>query len=60
MADQILEQILEQLPQILMGAYLLYKKIDNTPSNDSVIEELKEEVEKLKNEISFLKGKLSK
>jgi len=51
------DQILEQLPQILMGIYLFYKKIDSTPTN---LDDLKSEIENLKNEVSFLKGKLSK
>jgi hypothetical protein len=57
-----MNELIENLPSILMGIYVFFKevgktKLDETPN--SKINQLEQEIQELKEEMSFIKGKLS-
>ena len=58
-----MNELIENLPNILMGIYVLFlKEVGKTKpdeTKDNEINELKKEVQELKEQVSFIQGKLS-
>ena len=57
-----MNELIENLPSILMGIYVLFEKVGKTKpneTNEDKINQLEQEIQELKEELSFIKGKLS-
>ena len=57
-----MNELIENLPSILMGIYVFFKEVGKTKpneTNDSKVNHLEQEIQELKEEMSFIKGKLS-
>ncbi len=57
-----MNELIENLPSILMGIYVFFKEVGKTKPNeakDDKYEKLEHEVQELKEDMSFIKGQLS-
>ncbi len=57
-----MNELIENLPSILMGIYVFFKEVGKTkPSEtkDDKYEKLEHELQELKEDMSFIKGQLS-
>jgi len=57
-----MNELIENLPSILMGIYIFFEKVGKTKPDEtpnSKINQLEQEIQELKEEMSFIKGKLS-
>lgn len=57
-----MNELIENLPSILMGIYVFFEKVGKTKPNEtpnSKINQLEQEIQELKEEMSFIIGKLS-
>ncbi len=57
-----MNELIENLPSILMGIYVFFEKVGKTKpneTNEDKINQLEQEIQELKEEMSFIIGKLS-
>lgn len=57
-----MNELIENLPSILMGIYVFFKEVGKTKPNetkDNKINQLEQDIHELKEEMSFIKGQLS-
>lgn len=57
-----MNELIENLPSILMGIYVFFEKVGKTKpneTNEDKINQLEQEIQELKEELSFIKGELS-
>lgn len=57
-----MNELIENLPSILMGIYVFFEKVGKTKpdeTKDDKYEKLEKEFQEMKEEMSFIKGQLS-
>ena len=57
-----MDELIKNLPSILMGIYVLFKEVGKTKpdeTKDDKIEKLEKEIQEMKEDMSFIKGQLS-